>query len=47
VNNTLGHECDVFLRDLKPVNWKHMLLLHNTFSGEAVTDFKLCSACRK
>jgi hypothetical protein len=20
VNNTLGHECDVFLRDLKPVN---------------------------
>jgi hypothetical protein len=24
-----------------------MLLLHNTFSGEAVADFKLCSAFRK
>jgi hypothetical protein len=52
VNNPFDHKCDVrdrlwFLRDLKPVKSKHMLLLHNMFPGEAVADFKLCSACRK
>jgi hypothetical protein len=52
VNNPFVHECDVcdrlwFLRDLKPVKSKYMLLLHNKFPGEAVADFQLCSACRK